>query len=432
MLLSSIDRQKRGKVQFMSQTLVVAQLGAPTAVINQTLVGIVEEARSAGFDKVLGARNGVLGILKDEFYDLSAQPAELLDRLRRTPGSALGSCRYSIHHDSRERNFRQICQVFKARKVDAVIFIGGNGTMAALREIAAFSRQGGHEIKVMGAAKTIDNDLFGTDHAPGYGSIAKFIGTAVQEAGRDNESLCTFETCSVTEVMGRDTGWIAAASALAAKSAEDAPHIILVPELLVNWDRLRDRIRGCVQQFGRCAIVATEGLRGQDGKFLSPQKPDPSGQMQFSGVGQVLADYIQDEMGLRCRYNRPGAVQRNAVHLASLTDAVEADAIGRQAVLALAAGDSGHMVSIFREQGPDYHIEYGMVDLGEVAGEHRPLPPEYIDEDGIGVSEAFMQFIRPLVKGRVEWTEGDNGLPVCTRLTGGLLPQTAAGQSGDK
>lgn len=415
----------------MSQTLVVAQLGAPTAVVNQTLVGIVEEARRAGFDNVLGARNGVLGILQDEFYDLSAQSAELLDRIRRSPGAALGSCRYSIHHHRREQNFRQICSVFEARRVDAVIFIGGNGTMAALREIAAFSRLGGRPVRVMGAAKTIDNDLFGTDHAPGFGSVAKYMATSVQEAGRDTESLCTFEPCSVIETMGRDTGWITAAAALASQSAEDAPHIILVPELLLNWDRFRERVRHCVRDYGRCVIVATEGLRGPDGQFLSPQKQDPSGQMQFAGVGQVLADYVQDEIALRCRYNRPGTAQRNAVHMASLTDAVEADAVGRQAVLALARGESEHMVAIFREHGPAYQIQYGMVDLAEVAGQRRPLPAEYLSEDGFGVSEPFMQYIRPLVQGRVETAEGPNGLPICSRLSGGLLPAGTARHLAD-
>ncbi len=415
----------------MSQTLVVAQLGAPTAVINQTLVGIVDEARRAGFDSILGARNGVLGILHDQFYGLAAQPPELLEAIRLSSGAALGSCRYSIHHDRRSENFNRICSVFKARQVDSVIFIGGNGTMAALSEIAACSKRGGHPVKVVGAPKTIDNDLFGTDHAPGYGSVAKYIATTVQEAGRDTESLCTFDTCTVLETMGRDTGWIAAAAALAAAEPQDAPHIILLPEMLVNWQHLGERIRQCVRQFGRCVMVATEGLRGQDGNFLSPQRPDPSGQMQFAGVGQVIADFVQDEIGLRCRYNRPGTAQRNAIHMASLTDAVEADAVGRRAVQALGDGESERMVAIFREHGEPYQVQFGTVGLGEVAGQRRPLPEEFIDEEGIGVSQPFMQFIRPLVVGRLQVEEGPNGLPLCHRLQGGLLPESStSGHAG--
>ncbi|NLX59508.1 MAG: diphosphate--fructose-6-phosphate 1-phosphotransferase [Phycisphaerae bacterium] len=401
----------------MSETLLVAQLGAPTAVINQTLVGVVEEARQAGVGRVLGSRNGVLGLLHDEIFDLSAEPAEVLAAVRTTPGAVLGSCRYNLRRQGGAEDFARIAETLARRRVTGLIFIGGNGTMAALREVARVSKAHGREVRVVGAPKTIDNDMFGTDHTPGYGSVAKYVATTAQEAGRDTESLATFDTCTVIETMGRDSGWIAAAAGLAHVCEDDAPHIVLAPELPVTWKRLGEQVHRTVKRVGRCVVVAGEGLRDADGNFLAPQTVDPSGQMQFGGVAEVLRDFIQGDLGYKCRYNKPGTAQRNAAHLASACDACEADAVGREAARALAAGETMKMVSIRRRGDRPYAVEFDLVDLDEAAGRQRVLPREFLDEEGTAISDAFRRYLEPLVQGRVEVAETSGGLPQCVRLT---------------
>ncbi|MBN2583552.1 MAG: diphosphate--fructose-6-phosphate 1-phosphotransferase [Planctomycetes bacterium] len=401
----------------MRETLVVAQLGAPTAVINQTLVGLVEEARCAGFGRVLGSRNGVLGLLRDEMFDLSAEPPEVLAGVRTTPGAALGSCRYNLRREGGAEDFARIARTLSRHEVAGLVFIGGNGTMAALREVARVSEAHGHAVRVVGAPKTIDNDMFGTDHTPGYGSVAKYVATVVQEAGRDTESLATFDTCTVIETMGRDSGWIAAAAGLAHRTEEDAPHIILAPELPVSWKRLGEQVRRTVDRVGRCVVVAGEGLRNEQGEFLAPQTVDPSGQMQFGGVAEVLRNFIQGDLKYKCRYNKPGTAQRNGAHVASRCDAEEADAVGREAARALAAGETLKMVSIRRRDGQPYAVSLGLVDLDEAAGRQRVLPREFLDEEGTAISEAFRRYLQPLVQGRVEVAETSDGVPQCVRLT---------------
>jgi 6-phosphofructokinase 1 len=401
----------------VSETLLVAQLGAPTAVINQTLVGLVDEARRAGVSRVLGARNGVLGLLHDEIFDLSSEPAEVMAAVRTTAGAALGSCRYNLRSQGGAEDFARIAETLARHQVGGLVFIGGNGTMAALREVARVCRAHGREVHVIGAPKTIDNDMFGTDHTPGYGSVAKYVATAVQEAGRDTESLATFDTCTVIETMGRDSGWIAATAGLAHLEEQDAPHIILAPELPVSWKRLGEQVNRTVRRIGRCVVVAGEGLRDDAGNFLAPQTVDPSGQMQFGGAAEVLRNFIQGDLGYKCRYNKPGTAQRNASHVASACDAAEADAVGRQAVRALAAGQTMKMVSIRRLGDQPYAADFDLVDLDEAAGRQRVLPREFLDEEGIGISEAFRRYLQPLVQGRVDVAETSDGVPQCVRLT---------------
>jgi len=401
----------------VSESLLVAQLGAPTAVVNQTLAGIVEEGRQAGFGRILGARNGVLGLLEDELFDLGAESAEVLSAIRTTPGAALGSCRYNLRREGRGEDFARICDALDRHQIGDVIFIGGNGTMAALGELSKVAAGAGRPLRVIGAPKTIDNDLLGTDHTPGYGSVARYIATTAQEAGRDTESLATFDTCTVIETMGRDSGWIAAAAGLARRLEQDAPHLVLVPELPLSWPKFAEQVRRTVKRIGRCVVVAGEGLRDERGNFLSPQTADPSGQMQFAGVAEVLRDFIQRELDLKCRYNKPGTAQRNAVHLAGRRDAREADAVGREAVRALARGQTQQMVALKREPGDGYVVSMDLVALDEVAGRRKLLPREFLDDEGTAVSEAFRRYVGPLVAGRLETPEAADGLPDCVRLT---------------
>jgi ATP-dependent phosphofructokinase / diphosphate-dependent phosphofructokinase len=408
---------------------IVAQSGGPTAVINSSACGVIQEAfAQEQIGEVYGATNGVLGILQEDLFDLRAEGAETIEGLRRTPSAALGSCRYKLGDLNTGRDqYQRILDVFRAHDVRYFFYIGGNDSMDSADKIGRLAREADYELRVIGIPKTIDNDLVATDHCPGFGSVAKYLATAVMEAGRDTEAMSTFDTVTIVEAMGRNTGWIAASTGLARHVEEDAPHLIYVPEIPFRIERFLDEVRDVHRRLGYVLIVASEGLVDEKGKYLSAQHgrlaTDAFGHPQLGGVAEVLQRLIQEEIGLKCRYNRSGTCQRNAMHFASRADSEEAYLCGREAVRQAVAGKTGFMVTLVRESDHPYRCGTGLASLSEVANGVKPLPREFLDHSGTQITEAMRRYAGPLVLGEVPIRIGPNGLPEFIRFQRRPIPK---------
>ncbi len=326
---------------------IVAQSGGPTAVINSSACGVIQEAmKSDKIDKVFGATNGILGVLQEELFDISAESVEAIDALKRTPAAAIGSCRYKLKSLEESRaDYERILEVFKSHDIHYFFYAGGNDSMDTADKVNKLAADTGYDLVCMGVPKTVDNDLAFTDHCPGYGSVAKYVACCAAEAGKDTEALYTRDTCTILEVMGRNAGWIAAAAGLAAVSEEDAPHLIYMPETNFTFEKLVADVKEVYKRLGRVFIVAGEGLRDKDGNYITAATgefaKDSFGHVQLGGVGEILNAVIEKEVGIKARFNKLGTNQRCAMHFASLTDVNEAYMCGQEAVKAAMAGENG-------------------------------------------------------------------------------------------
>lgn len=410
---------------------VVAQSGGPTAVINASACGVIQtvQANPEVFTGIYGGLNGILGVLREELYDIGAEDPTEVDRLRRTPSAGLGSCRHKLKSlDDDRADYERILEVFAAHDIRYFFYIGGNDSMDTAAKVGQLAEEIDYDLVAVGVPKTIDNDLACTDHCPGYGSVAKFNATSVMEAGLDTAALYTHDTTCVHEVMGRNAGWIAAATGLARRSEEDAPHIILLPEVPFEIDRFVEKVRRCLRDYKRCFVACGEGVKTPDGKYLGEAggafAADAFGHKQLGGASDAVRAIIETEVGVKCRTNRAGTAQRNAMHFASATDVSEAYLAGQAAVEAALEGVSGKMVTLRREgSGDAYTCTTGLADLLDVANGEKKVPPEYIAEDGFGVTEAFRAYALPLVAGEAEVEIAADGLPRYARLKKQLVPK---------
>jgi len=414
---------------------VVAQSGGPTAVINSSACGVIQAALDSTqtFTAVYGALNGILGVLQEDLYDLGSEDPKEIERLHRSPSAALGSCRYKLKDlDESRRDYQRILEVFKAHDIRFFFYIGGNDSMDTAAKLGQLASEIDYEMIAVGVPKTIDNDLGYTDHCPGYGSVAKFSATTVMEAGRDTEALYTHDTTTVHEVMGRNAGWIAAACGLARRSEQDAPHIILLPEVPFIEEKFLDEVKRCLDRYYRCFVVCGEGAKTSDGKYLAEAggafAKDAFGHTQLGGAAETVRAIIESQLGVKARTNRLGTAQRNARHFASKTDVEEAYMVGRAAVQTALEGVSGKMVTIEHISDDPYRVTTALADLEKVANAEKPLPPEYISEDGFGVTDAFRKYARPLITGEGEIEMGDDGLPVYARLKKNMVEKRTARQ----
>jgi len=401
---------------------IVAQSGGPTAVINSSACGIIQQAmKTDKIDRIFGATNGILGVLHEELFDITAEDSQAIEALKRTPAAALGSCRYKLKSlEESKADFERILDVFKAHNIHYFFYIGGNDSMDTADKVNKLAESSGYELVCIGVPKTIDNDLAYTDHCPGYGSVAKYVATSAMEAGRDNEALYTTDTCTILEVMGRNAGWIAAATGLAAKTPEDAPHLIYMPEVPFSFDKLINDVREVLKRLGRVFIVAGEGLKNEKGEYITADtgafSRDSFGHVQLGGVADILKVVIEKEVGIKARWNKLGTNQRSAMHFASLTDVNEAYMCGKAAVEYALQGVNGKMVTLVREDGPTYKCTNGLVDLIDVANGEKKVPMEYINREGNGITDAMRDYVRPLVQGEAPVTIGEDGLPVYMRF----------------
>jgi ATP-dependent phosphofructokinase / diphosphate-dependent phosphofructokinase len=401
---------------------IVAQSGGPTCVINSSVCGVIQEAaKTKKIGRVLAAHDGILGVLKEELFDASAEKASVIEALKRTPAAAMGSCRYKLKSlDQAQSDFDRVLDVFKAHDIRYFFYAGGNDSMDTADKVNKLAAQRGYELVCIGIPKTIDNDLAYTDHCPGFGSVAKYVATCAMEAGRDNEALSTFDTCSIVEVMGRNAGWIAAASGLATREPKDAPHLIYMPEAAFTFEKLIRDVKEVYREFGRVFIIVGEGLKDEKGNYITAETAgfgnDAFGHAQLGGVAEMLKNVIEKNAGIKARWNKLGTQQRSAMHFASLTDINEAYMCGKAAVRAAMSGVNGKMITLVREKGAKYKCTTGFAELKDVANGEKKVPREFINEKGNHITEACRRYIGPLIKGEAPITVGKDGLPVYVRL----------------
>ena len=400
----------------LTGNVLVAQSGGPTAVINASLAGVVTEALNHGcIEEIYGGLNGVEGILNEQLIDLAAESQQTVRGLCNTPGSALGTCRYKLKS---EQDFARLIEVFKAHNIRFFFYIGGNDSQDSANKIAQFAANAGWEMRVIGVPKTIDNDLVTTDHCPGYGSVVKYLCTTIRELALDHESMGNHDLVSIVEVMGRNAGWIAAGTSIAKRrnNPEDAPHIILLPEVAFNAEYFLSQVQECLKKNKFCLVVASEGLADANGNYVaSAEAQDSFGHSQLGGVGEFLQNLVATKLGVKARSCKIGHEQRAAAHCASLTDSNEAFMCGQAAVKAAVSGVSGKMVALVRGDTEKYSCETTLADLGEVANGVKHFPENWIAEDKISISYQFNKYILPLIQGEVQ-VPFENGMPSFARL----------------
>ncbi len=398
--------------------LLVAQSGGPTAVINASIAGVIQEAgRHECIEEIYGGLNGILGILNEELIDLNDEKARAIEGLKYTPAAALGTCRYKIDFKKKSeqaaKDMSRLFEVFQAHNIRFFFYAGGNDSQDTAHKIHEEAIKRSYELRVIGVPKTIDNDLPHTDHCPGFGSVIKYNGATVMEIATDVSSMATDDgACCIIEVMGRSAGWIAAGSVLAKRSPDDAPHIVLIPEIPLDEAAFYNKVTETVDRLKYCVVVVGEGLKDKAGKEIAADasRLDSFGHAVLSGAAEHLEEMVTKKLGLKTRSVKLGYAQRAAAHYASLTDATEAAACGEAAVRAAIQGESGFMVKIVRTQNNPYRSTTALQPLGDIANVEHFVPRDWMSEDGFMPNEKFVEYARPLIEGEVK-VPVEGGLP---------------------
>ena len=378
--------------------LIVGQSGGPTAVINSSLCGVIQEAQKhSDIENIYGMVHGIQGLLEENIIDLGRQKPEIIEGLRNTPSAALGSCRYKL----KDEDYEKILDIFKKYNIRYFIYNGGNDSMDTAHKVGELAKSKGYELRCMGVPKTVDNDLGFTDHCPGYGSVSKFNAIATRDAGRDTEAIGIVDNVKIIETMGRNTGWITASTALAKDSEDSAPHLIYLPERVFDEEKFLADVESVYSRLGYALITVCEGLKDKDGKYLTASDraiyADAFGHKQLGGVADYLCSIIADNLKIKARFDKPGTIQRMSSLCASKTDAEEAYMVGQAAVENAIEGASGYMVSLVRESNDPYKCTTGLVALEKVANAEKPVPDEFINEAGNFVTDAYIEYAKPLI-----------------------------------
>lgn len=417
----------------LAGNLLVGQSGGPTAVINASVAGVLQEAgKHECIEEIYGGLNGILGILNEELIDVNEEKAKSIEGLKYTPAAALGTCRYKIDFKKKPEKAAQdmdrLFQVFQAHNIRYFFYAGGNDSQDTSHKIHLEAVKRGWDMRVIGVPKTIDNDLPHTDSCPGYGSVIKYCGATVMEVGADVGSMATDDgSCCIVEVMGRAAGWIAAGTVVAKRAPADPPHIILLPELPFNEDKFLEKVKETVAAYRYCIVVVGEGLKNEAGEEIGADKTrlDAFGHPVLSGAADKLAEIVQGRINLKTRTVKLGYAQRAAAHFASATDADNAYACGVAAVKAAVEGKSGFMVKIVRNVQSDGSIQWstGLQPLEDIANVEHFIPRDWISEDGLLPNEKFIEYARPLVEGEVK-VPMEGGLPKYTVLEKSKVEKT--------
>ena len=392
-----------------------AQSGGVTAVINATACGVIETARKhrAQIANVYAGRNGIIGALTEDMIDTSKERATNIAALRHTPGGAFGSARYKLKGIEENRaQYERLIEVFRAHDIGYFFYNGGNDSMDTAHKVSQISKKMGFPVQCLGIPKTVDNDLPVTDNCPGFGSVAKYVAVSTREAALDVLSMAKTSTkVFILEVMGRHAGWIAAAGGLAGEKPEDAPHIILFPEVPFKQQAFLRRVRDCVNSYDYCVIVVSEGAQYKNGKFLAEAGTrDAFGHAQLGGVASVVAQMVRDKLGFKYHYAVADYLQRSARHIASATDVKQAYAVGKAAVEFALAGKTAVMPVIKRVSDKPYRWRIDEAPLSRVANKEKMLPARFITKDGFGITEAARRYLQPLIRGE-DYPPYVNGLP---------------------
>ena len=398
---------------------VIGQSGGPTSVINSSAYGVIRTALDTDcITKVYGAAHGIKGVLEDKLYDMGEEDAYELSLLMNTPSSELGSCRYKMADpDKDDTDYKRILEIFKKYDVRYFCYNGGNDSMDTCDKISRFMEKSGYECRVMGVPKTIDNDLYNTDHCPGFGSAAKYIATACAEVYKDAHVYDT-GIIVIIEIMGRHAGWLAASSALAGLVG-CGPDLIYLPETNFDMDQFLADATRIYKEKGNCIVAVSEGIHYADGSFVSEAKTsatDGFGHAQLGGLASLLASVVKEKTGAKVRGIELSLLQRCGAHLASKTDVDEAFMAGEVAVLSAVGGETGKMVAFAREYvDGKYNCVPKLVPLTGVANFEKKVPAEWILPDGKGVTQDFIDYALPLIQGEPERAT-ENSLPRYARL----------------
>ena len=410
----TLSRQPKG----ITGNLLYAQSGGVTSVINATAAGVIEAARARGM-RVLAARNGILGALREDLIDTSKESRSAITALRHTPGGAFGSCRYKLKSlDANRAEYERLIDVFRAHDIRWFLYNGGNDSADTALKISQLGKSMGYDIRCIGVPKTVDNDLAVTDCSPGFGSVAKYIAISTREASLDVASMAETSTkVFILEVMGRHAGWIAAAAGLAGTTGDAAPHIILFPENVFDEAAFLARVKMTVERVGWCTVVASEGVRNAAGQFLAEAgSRDAFGHAQLGGVAPVLAALVKDKLGYKYHWALPDYLQRSARHAASKVDVEQAYAVGKAAVDYAARGMNAVMPVIVRTSDAPYRWKIEPAALTKVANHEKKMPKSFITRDGFGITAAARRYLAPLIRGEAPLPYGKDGLPRYVQL----------------
>jgi ATP-dependent phosphofructokinase / diphosphate-dependent phosphofructokinase len=404
-----------------------AQSGGVTAVINATACGVIETARKNRnrLGTVYAGRNGIIGALKEDLIDTGKETDRAISALRHTPGGAFGSARYKLKGlDDNRAQYERLIEVFQAHDIGYFFYNGGNDSMDTANKVSLIARRLGFPVKCLGIPKTVDNDLPVTDTCPGFGSVAKYVAVSTREAALDVLSMAETSTkVFILEVMGRHAGWIAAAGGLAGEKPEDAPHIILFPEIPFEQDVFLKRVKECVENFGYCVIVVSEGARYADGRFLAEAGTrDAFGHAQLGGVAPVVAEMVREGLGFKFHYAVADYLQRSARHIASAVDVEQAYAVGKAAVQMALAGKTAVMPVIKRLSDQPYKWRIDEAPLSRVANKEKKLPRRFITSDGFGITSAARRYLSPLIRGE-DYPPYIKGLPRYVTLRNLSVPK---------
>ncbi|MCL1820289.1 MAG: 6-phosphofructokinase [Oscillospiraceae bacterium] len=399
---------------------IIGQSGGPTSVINASAFGAIEAGlESDAITKVYGAANGIRGVLDDKLYDMDAEDINELRHMLYTPSSALGSCRYKLKDpDVDDTDYKRILEIFKKRDVRYFFYNGGNDSMDTCNKISKFMQKSGYECRVMGIPKTIDNDLFGTDHCPGYGSAAKYIATSTMEVYQDAR-VYDIGMVTILEIMGRHAGWLAASSALASH-ARFGPDLIYLPEVTFDMGLFIKDVKNIYEKQGKVVVAVSEGIHDKDGLFISEygqgtSEKDSFGHSQLGGVDNILSNVVKRELGVKVRGIEFSLLQRAASHCASQTDIDESYMAGRAAVENAVNGVTDKMVGFERVEGKEYKCNIKLLDLTYVANTEKKVPREWINTAGNGINQQFIDYALPLIQGETKQVK-ENGLPRFAKL----------------
>ena len=401
---------------------IVGQSGGPTTAINATLAGVISGAmRCESIDKVYGMKNGIDGLLADNVILLNDYFTEraAFERLKRTPAAALGSCRKKLpktEDSDYEAVFSRIVEIFKKYDIRYFFYIGGNDSMDTVAKLSKYTSECGYEVRVMGVPKTIDNDLIGTDHTPGFGSAAKYISVTMQEMLRDT-AVYTVKAVTVVEIMGRDAGWLTASSELGRLMGLPSPDLVYLPERDFNMEVFFEDLQAAFEKKPNLVVAVSEGLRFADGRYVGESTQggatDAFGHKYLAGTGKALELAIKDRLGCKVRSVELNLPQRCAAHIASKCDIDESFGVGQAAVSAAEQGVSREMMVILRndDNGEPYSSIYGHMDIDLIANKTKYVPKHFINERGNHVTDECLKYILPLVKGEC-YPEYSEGLPV--------------------
>ncbi|MGN0364795.1 MAG: 6-phosphofructokinase [Suilimivivens sp.] len=380
----------------MEKNILIVHGGGPTAVINASLYGAIKEAlKHKEVQHIYGAVNGTGGLLKEQLVELDAVNAEELELLLTTPGSAIGTSRDELE----QPEYEKMADILKTKNISCVLFNGGNGTMDTCGKLYQACRRKGFDIRVMGIPKTMDNDIAITDHSPGFGSAARYIAQSVREVCADVKGLPIHVV--VVEASGRNAGWITAASALAADNGGPGPDLIYLPERPFDENKYIEDVKQLLTKKSGIVVVASEGLKDQEGKPIVPPIFQVGRSTYFGDVSAHLANLVIQKLGYKARGEKPGLLGRASISLQSPVDREEAILAGELACRAVLEGETGKMVAFRRVSTEPYQMEPFLVDIDQVMLHERTMPDEYINEAGNGVTEAFKEWCRPLAGGDI-------------------------------